>query len=67
LENIKKMEQIKMLLTIREARLIMTLRELRYGKVEIDIRDGVPQPKIKQKEKIIDLDKGNYPELFDKK
>jgi len=52
-------------LTKREIKIIMLMRKLKFGKIEIDIRDGQPQPRIKQKEKIIDLDKISFPQ-FDK-
>ena len=57
------MEKIKMLLTRREAKVIMVMRRLKYGKIEVDIRDSIPQPKVKQREKIIDLDKENFPQI----
>ena len=33
------------------------MRQLKFGKFEIAVRDGVPQDKIKQKEKQIDISK----------
>ncbi len=42
--------------TKREIALIKTIRELRFGKIEIDVRDSNVQAKIKQKEKVINLD-----------
>ena len=47
-------------LTNREISLIVFIRKLRFGKIEIDVRDGIPQARVKQKEKIIDLDKFDY-------
>ena len=50
-------KKIEMLLTKREAKIIITLRNLKFGELIIGVRDGIPQPRIKQKEKYIDLDK----------
>ncbi len=44
-----------MKLTKREAEIILLIRRLKFGKLEIDVRDGQPQQHVKQKEKIIDL------------
>ena len=50
-------EKITMSLTKREARLIMAIRNLKFGEIIIDVRDGTPQQRIRQWEKQIDLDK----------
>ena len=41
----------------KEIQLIFAIRNLKFGKLEIDIRDGIPQNKVKQKEKQIDISK----------
>ncbi len=43
-------------LTTKEKQLIILIRKLKFGKLEIDVRDGKPQNRIKQKEKLINLD-----------
>lgn len=50
-------EKISFDLTKKEMQLILVIRRLKFGKLEIDIRDGSPQNKVKQKEKIVDISK----------
>ncbi len=54
--NYETHKAIKFNLTTREKQLIIFIRKLKFGKLEVDVRDGTPQNRIKQKEKLINLD-----------
>ena len=55
--QVKIQQKILFNITKRELQLLIYMRQLKFGKFEVVVRDGVPQDRIKQKEKQIDISK----------
>ena len=55
--QVKIQQKILFNITKRELQLLIYMRQLKFGKFEVVVRDGVAQDRIKQKEKQIDISK----------